>query len=80
MSFTANLKKWLDVEHYLADQTETQAPPYDLRHSNRAKRLQIRVLPTGKVEVVVPRRCSEKRAHQFARERADWIANTLKKI
>ena len=80
MSFTGNLKKWLDVEHYLGDQTETQALPYELRHSNRAKRLQIRVLPTGRVEVVVPRGCSERRAHQFARERADWVAGALKKV
>ena len=80
MSFTRNLKKWLDIEHYLGDQTETQDLPYALRHSNRAKRLQIRVLPAGRVEVVIPRGCSEQRAHAFARERADWVAKALRKV
>ena len=80
MSVTRHLKKRLDAEDYPPDQNGTQGlPPYEFRRSNRAKRLQIRVLPTGKVEVVLPRGCSEKRGHALVRARADWIVRALKK-
>jgi len=67
--------------HYPLNEAETQTlPPYEFRRSSRAKRLQIRILPTGRVEVVLPRGCSEKRGHAFVCNRAEWITRTLKKV
>ena len=81
MSFTRHLKKRFGGSHYPSDQSGTQdLPPYEFRRSKRAKRLQIRVLPTGRVEVVLPQGCSEKRGHALVRDRADWILRALKKI
>ena len=81
MSFTQHLKKRFGRPHYPLDQSATQdLPPYEFRRSKRAKRLQIRVLPTGRVEVVLPQGCSEKRGHALVRDRADWILRALKKV
>jgi len=81
MSFTRHLKKRFGGSYYPSDQSGTQElPPYEFRRSKRAKRLQIRVLPMGKVEVVLPQGCSEQRGHALVRERADWILRALKKV
>ncbi len=80
MSFTGHFKKRFDRPHYPPDPSGTQdLPSYEFRRSKRAKRLQIRVLPTGRVEVVLPQGCSEKRGHALVRDRADWILRALKK-
>jgi len=81
MSFTLHLKKRFGRSHYPPDQSGTQElPPYEFRRSKRAKRLQIRVLPTGRVEVVLPQGCSEKRGHALVRDRADWVLRALNKV
>lgn len=46
--------------------------PYELRHSRRARRLRIVVTP-GRVEVVVPRRVSERQARAFVASKAGWL-------
>lgn len=65
---------------YRKREEETPLPEYTLRRSQRARRLQIRVMPGGKVEVVLPRGCHESRGHAMVREKALWIHQTLEKI
>lgn len=45
---------------------------YELRRSRRARRLRIVVTP-GRVEVVVPRRVSERQARAFVASKAAWL-------
>jgi predicted metal-dependent hydrolase len=75
------MRNGLSIGDYPLNHSESQGlPPYKFRRSKRAKRLQIRVLPTGKVEVVLPQGCSKKQGHALVQERADWIAKALQKI
>ncbi|HHJ80515.1 MAG TPA: M48 family peptidase [Candidatus Tenderia electrophaga] len=55
-------------------------PPYSVRVSLRAKRLQMKVLPPGKVEVVVPRRCHLKHVPAFVAEHRQWLQFQLDKM
>ena len=48
-------------------------PGFSVRHSQRAKRLSIKVFPGGRVEVVVPRRTSAQTVQSFVEENAEWI-------
>ena len=49
-----------------------------VRHSERAHRLAIRILPNaGTAELVVPRRATMRQALAFAREKADWLQEHL---
>ncbi len=50
---------------------------YDIRVSDRAKRLTIRILPKGRVEVVLPKKMPERFAHSFVESRASWIKKQL---
>jgi len=52
-------------------------PDYSVRVSARARRLQLRVLPLGQVEVVVPRGLDPRHAPAFVQEHADWLRRTL---
>jgi predicted metal-dependent hydrolase len=52
-------------------------PPYSVRVSTRAKRLQLKVLPPGKVEVVVPKRVSLKHVPAFVAEHGHWLQRQL---
>ena len=52
---------------------------YQLRRSERAKNLRITVSERG-VVVTLPRRAAEREAHQFVRERQQWILRTLAKM
>ncbi len=57
-----------------------QAPcHYQLQVSVRARYLRIKVSPVGDVRVVVPRHMEHRHAHNFVREKADWIAKKLQK-
>jgi len=81
MNLTQLLKKRFGGSNYPPDPNGIQdLPHYEFRRSRRAKRLQIRVLPTGKVEVVLPHGYSEQRGHALVRDRADWILRALKKV
>ncbi len=46
----------------------------------KAKRISIKVAPTGEIRVTVPRRVSQKAAFQFALENSDWIIRTRAKV
>ncbi|MDF1655730.1 MAG: SprT family zinc-dependent metalloprotease [Coxiellaceae bacterium] len=52
---------------------------YQVRHSRRAKRLCLKVLPTG-VEVVIPANVSEQEAHQFVAQHQDWLKKQLSQL
>jgi predicted metal-dependent hydrolase len=47
--------------------------PWQLRRSERARRLTARVFVTGRVEIVVPQRASERRIREFVHEHRAWI-------
>ena len=55
-------------------------PPYSVRVSSRAKRLQLKVLPPGKVEVVVPKRFNLKKVPAFVAEHQQWVLRHLDKM
>ncbi len=48
-------------------------PPYTIRKSNRARYLQLKITAKGQLEVVVPKRTSQKDALAFLLENRDWI-------
>lgn len=52
-------------------------PPYSVRVSARAKRLQLKVMPPGKVEVVVPKRVSLKHVPDFVAGHRHWLERQL---
>lgn len=55
-------------------------PDYEIRSSNRAKYAQIRITPSGKVLVVVPRRFDMKRIPAFVAEHQRWIDSKLQQM
>jgi len=55
-------------------------PPYSVRVSLRAKRLQMKILPPGKVEVVVPKRFNLKHVPAFVAEHRQWMLLHLGKM
>ena len=57
-------------------------PPLEiiLRRSARAKRISLRVSQLdGRVTMTLPNWASEREARRFAREKADWISNVLRR-
>jgi predicted metal-dependent hydrolase len=48
-------------------------PVAQVRHSQRARRVAVRITSSGVVELVVPRGMSERRARAFLDSRADWV-------
>ena len=60
-----------------SDVDETRASvEYSVRRSSRARRLSIKVYPRGRVEVVVPRRASQRAVDAFVSEHHVWIQKT----
>ena len=55
-------------------------PPYEVRVSHRAKRLQLKVLPPGRVEVVVPKRVSLRQVPAFVAEHQRWLQRQLARM
>jgi predicted metal-dependent hydrolase len=53
------------------------AQAWAVRESRRARRLAIRVFHTGRVEVVVPRRTSQRAVAQFLDGHREWIESKL---
>ncbi|HEV2700681.1 MAG TPA: SprT family zinc-dependent metalloprotease [Steroidobacteraceae bacterium] len=53
--------------------SDTEAQPWVVRESRRARRLAVRVHRTGRVEVVVPPRTSRAAVSAFVSEHRDWI-------
>jgi predicted metal-dependent hydrolase len=48
-------------------------PVAQVRHSPRARRVSVRIMASGVVELVVPRGVSERRARAFLDSRAEWV-------
>lgn len=48
-----------------------------VRHSRRARRIAVRIAVGGRVELVVPRGVSERRAWAFYQSRAEWVREHL---
>lgn len=66
----------------MTDRTGTQLSLFDardaaaaftVRHSQRARRLTVRVFVTGRVEVVVPPRTAERTVRDFVARHREWI-------
>jgi len=55
-------------------------PPYSVRVSARAKRLHMKIMPPGKVEVVVPRRFDIRHVPAFVIEHRQWLQHHLDKM
>lgn len=53
---------------------------YNLIQSARAQYIRIKILPTGEVNVVIPQRIKNQLAHDFVKERKDWIKKALDQI
>ena len=48
-------------------------PEFTLRHSDRARKVSLRINPGAGLELVVPRRMSKKKALQFLYDSRSWI-------
>lgn len=55
------------------------AIPYEVRRSDRARRVRIQVSPEG-VEVVVPRRMPLREVEPFVAEKRPWVERTLRRL
>ncbi len=55
-------------------------PFYQIRVSHRAKRMQLKVSPLGEVEVVLPKRISQKHVAPFVAEHQTWIEQTQQQM
>ena len=61
----------------LLDESASPGDPWRVRASTRARRLAVRVLPGGLVEVVVPRGTRPGTVEQFVMRHRRWIERTL---
>ncbi len=61
-------------------QSDLFLPDYAVRVSPRAKRLQLRVKPSGQVEVVVPKGVALRHVPGFVAEHEGWLRQTLSRI
>lgn len=48
-------------------------PNYTVRHSTRAKRISMRIIPDKGLEIVLPKRFSERDALKFLNQHKDWV-------
>lgn len=61
-------------------QSDLFLPDYSVRVSPRAKRMQLRVKPSGEVEVVVPKGVALRHVPGFVAEHEGWLRQTLSRI
>ncbi len=54
-------------------------PVAQVRHSQRARRVAVRITAAGRVELVVPRGVSERRARLFLESRAEWVRHHVER-
>jgi predicted metal-dependent hydrolase len=60
--------------------TEQPAQPVaKVRHSLRARRVAVRILASGAVELIVPRGVSERRAMAFLESRSEWVRHHVER-
>lgn len=55
-------------------------PPYTVRHSRKARRISLRVLPGRGVELVLPTGVDAAMAQNFLHSRASWLRKTLRRL
>lgn len=67
-----------EVEHLTLP--DGQSVPILIQDSARARRYRITIAPGGEVRVIIPNRGSRRRAIQFAREQAKWIARQVHRM
>ena len=63
----------MNPEQFSLFDAPVAAASWQLRRSDRARRLSARVSMTGRVEVVAPQRASERAIHDFVTRYRDWI-------
>ncbi len=66
---SAQLALWEDAR--------AAGPQVNIRHSRRARRIAVRIAAGGRVELVVPRGVSERRAWAFYESRVEWVREHL---
>jgi predicted metal-dependent hydrolase len=54
-------------------------PVAQVRHSQRARRVAVRVMASGAVELVVPRGMSDRHAHAFLESRREWVQHHVER-
>jgi hypothetical protein len=54
-------------------------PVAQVRHSQRARRVAVRITSAGVVELVVPRGVSERRARLFLESRSEWVRHHVER-
>src|SRR3569833_877779 len=64
----------------VADPASVPMPHYTVRVSPRARRLQLKVSPLGKVEVVAPHRVAAKDVHDIVERHGQWLQRTLARL
>lgn len=63
-----------------AETTSDDLPVYQVRISQRAKRMQLKISPLGEVEVVLPKRVSAKHVAPFVAQHQTWIQQTQQQM
>ncbi len=61
-------------------QTPNAMPPYSVRISARAKRINLRITPRLGLEVVLPEWCDPAMAAEVVRSRQEWVEKTFQKM
>src|SRR3569833_3951021 len=64
----------------VADPASVPMPHYTVRVSPRARRLQLKVSPLGKEEVVAPHRVAAKDVHVLVERHGQWLQRTLARL
>src|SRR3569832_2852162 len=64
----------------VADPASVPMPHYTVRVRPRARRLQLKVSPLGKVEVVAPHRVAAKDVRVFVERHGQWLPRTLARL
>lgn len=67
----------LDLFEPSQDEGAAEELPVTIRRSARAKRIQLRIRPDGKAELVLPPHASEERGRAFLEEKAGWLWERL---
>ncbi len=63
-----------------SDSASPVPPPYAVRISARAKRMQLRITSVGQVEVILPKRMHVRHVPPFVAEHQVWIHQTLREL
>lgn len=63
-----------------AETTSDDLPVYQIRISQRAKWMQLKISPLGEIEVVLPKRVSAKHVAPFVAQHQTWIQQTQQQM